>query len=400
MESSKKDKIIILGSGHLALRVNERLRSEKCAVQHIPSEFLRNISQNIGNESKFETIEDFLEKTDFDLAHAVYVLDDDDSANLEFGLIVAGICQNVPIYVSLFNKSLGDYLKKLYPDLHVFNPAAIAAPFFTDILEKNSANESKLAETDIEDIFQPLFNRPKFNIDKILTSLFLVFLIFFIVGTIFFKYIEAMSWVDAIYFTTGTIATVGYGDFSLRNSSASSKLFAAFFILSSVILTWVFFSFFIDWLLRKRHELELGRRKYKLNNHIIICGLGRIGYQLAEENINRGNEVLVIELNNKGKFLELARSKGAKILIGDSSLPKNLMDAGVENAAAIFVMVDDDIKNLEIGLTAMSLRGNGTPIILRVFDEGLAQRVRSQLKFRYAYSTTSIAADYLANILK
>lgn len=32
------------------------------------------------------------------------------------------------------------------------------------------------------------------------------------IGTIFYHVVEGMSWIDATYFTTMTLATVGYGD--------------------------------------------------------------------------------------------------------------------------------------------------------------------------------------------
>ena len=55
----------------------------------------------------------------------------------------------------------------------------------------------------------PLVQKHGNNIQKLLTVL-----IYYIVGALFFCNVEGWTIIQSIYFTTVTITTVGYGDFS------------------------------------------------------------------------------------------------------------------------------------------------------------------------------------------
>lgn len=52
------------------------------------------------------------------------------------------------------------------------------------------------------------------------------------IGTIFYHFVEKWTWLDALYFSVVTLATVGYGDFV--PTTDLSKLFTIFYILTGV----------------------------------------------------------------------------------------------------------------------------------------------------------------------
>ena len=51
-------------------------------------------------------------------------------------------------------------------------------------------------------------------------------------GVLFYHFTEGMSWVDAFYFCTVTLATVGYGDITPKTDAG--KIFTSFYILGGV----------------------------------------------------------------------------------------------------------------------------------------------------------------------
>lgn len=53
-----------------------------------------------------------------------------------------------------------------------------------------------------------------------------------LIGTVFYHFSEAWSWVDSIYFSVTTLATVGFGD--LTPTTDVSKVFTIFYILSGI----------------------------------------------------------------------------------------------------------------------------------------------------------------------
>ena len=67
-----------------------------------------------------------------------------------------------------------------------------------------------------------------------------------------------MTWVDALYFSTETIATVGYGDFSFMHQPTWLRLFSIMLMFAGVITTAVLVAFIADLLLSRRFA-ELGR---------------------------------------------------------------------------------------------------------------------------------------------
>ena len=61
-----------------------------------------------------------------------------------------------------------------------------------------------------------------------------------------------MSWVDAFYFTTETITTTGYGDFSFAHQPTWLRLFAAMLMFGGVTTTALLVAFIADLLLSRR----------------------------------------------------------------------------------------------------------------------------------------------------
>ena len=63
------------------------------------------------------------------------------------------------------------------------------------------------------------------------------------IGTVFYRFVEGFSWIDAYYFSVVTLATVGYGD--LAPKTAVGKLFTTFYIFVGVGILATFFSFLV-----------------------------------------------------------------------------------------------------------------------------------------------------------
>jgi voltage-gated potassium channel len=72
-------------------------------------------------------------------------------------------------------------------------------------------------------------------------------------GTVFYHFVEGISWLDAYYFSVVTLATVGYGD--ITPQTAGGKLFTTFYILVGVGII----ALYISTVARRRSE-RLARR--------------------------------------------------------------------------------------------------------------------------------------------
>ncbi|NTW14287.1 MAG: potassium channel family protein [Candidatus Moranbacteria bacterium] len=387
--------IIILGSGHLAMRLKRKFDKKGIPVRHITAErFLG--AETDEKHSRLESVELILSESGFEYASAVCVMDDQDDRNIELALSVISLYPELPVYVSLFNDAVGSRFCGLHPTLRVIDPAAIAAPFLSDRFRSGKGNSlpESFKRLSLNDIREKtlLFS------DKLLLGVFLSFLAFFLVGVTTFRTAQDLSWVDALYFATVTVSTVGYGDITFLHSTPGIKLFNAIFILGSMVFVSVFFALLVDRMSEKRYQIELGRRRYRLKGHVIICGLGRMGYGLSMELLKRGENVLVIESDPDNRYLGIVRSRGAKTLVGDAKLLRSLSDAGVAHAAGVFIVVDNDMLNLEIGLNVLSLNPD-IPTVLRIYDEEFAERIRLRLGIPLTFSMTSIVADHIVGLI-
>jgi Trk K+ transport system NAD-binding subunit len=131
------------------------------------------------------------------------------------------------------------------------------------------------------------------------------------------------------------------------------------------------------------------------HDHIVVCGLGRIGYRVVEELTRLGEQVIGIESNEEDPFLVEVDRMGVPVLLGDARQEDMLEKACVGRASAIVVCTADDLTNLAVALEARE-RNPAIKVVLRMFDADLAARVQSGFGIHTAFSTTALAAPSFA----
>ena len=84
------------------------------------------------------------------------------------------------------------------------------------------------------------------------------------------------------------------------------------------------------------------------------------------------------------------------MVIGDAPSEGTLSQAGLDSAIALVCATSSDIVNLETALQASALRGKDLRIVLRLFDDDLAQRVSKTLGNVVSRSVSYLAAPAFA----
>jgi len=131
------------------------------------------------------------------------------------------------------------------------------------------------------------------------------------------------------------------------------------------------------------------------HNHIVVCGLGRIGFRVVKELLRLGEEVVGIEQNADGRFLEQIRQMRVPVLQGDARQREMLEKARVQVASAIVICTQDDLSNLDIALDAREINPD-IKVVLRMFDENLAGKVKRGFDIHTAFSTSALSAPIFA----
>ena len=127
-----------------------------------------------------------------------------------------------------------------------------------------------------------------------------------------------------------------------------------------------------------------------MKNHIIVCGVGKVGYRILEELLALKEDVVAIERNNESPLVEEMIGRGVTIIIGECRLRKTLEEANVAHARAVILATNDDLANIDAALTAREIKP-GIRVVLRMFDDTMASKVAPAFGMP-AISTSSAAA--------
>jgi Trk K+ transport system NAD-binding subunit len=213
-----------------------------------------------------------------------------------------------------------------------------------------------------------------------------------------------MNWVDALYFSTETIATVGYGDFSFLHQPTWLRLFSIMLMFAGVTTTALLVAFMADLLLSRRFAYSAGRRHARhLRNHIIVVGLGSFGSRVVADLTAAGHDVAVIERDENNRFLSTAAELEVPVIFGDATLRQTLASARIDHARAVAVLTQDDMVNIETGIVLREMLGPrvmpevirpDVPIVLRIFDRELGAAVAQRFGFENVRSTVELAAPW------
>ncbi len=161
-----------------------------------------------------------------------------------------------------------------------------------------------------------------------------------------------MSWLDALYFTSETITTVGFGESPFGQQSAFLRLFVIVLMFAGVIVTAIVVAFLADLLLSQRFLQTAGlRRARRMRDHIVVVGLGSVGIRVVTDLAAAGYEVLVIEHDEANRYLPTCAELDVPVIFGNATMRQTLESARVERARGVAVLTQD-MPSIETGIVS------------------------------------------------
>lgn len=204
-----------------------------------------------------------------------------------------------------------------------------------------------------------------------------------VVGTLGYMIIEGVGLLQAFYMVAITVSTVGFGEeFPL---SSAGQVWTIIIIVMGIGVALYTAGASIEYVVdlgEVRRKRKMERDVSKLDDHIILCGFGRVGR--GTWRTLRGSEIPVVVIEATPDRTEAARSAGALVIQGDATHNDVLELAGIERARALIACVADDSDNLVIALSAKSMRPE-----LRVICR--ATELESERKLRLAGADAVVA---------
>jgi voltage-gated potassium channel len=205
----------------------------------------------------------------------------------------------------------------------------------------------------------------------------LLFFVVALLGTLGYQRIEGWELLDGLYMTIITMTTIGYGEISPLSSTG--RIYTILLSLISIGIGGYAISALAAFIVEGDFNQIIHRRKMereitKLNDHIILCGAGRVGLQVAIEFYKTRTPFVLLEQDMAA--LEAVQRIGDILYIqGNATKDEILRLAGVERAKGLVVAFSDDKDNAFVVLSARSLNPK-LRIIARLTDEENAEKLR------------------------
>jgi len=131
-----------------------------------------------------------------------------------------------------------------------------------------------------------------------------------------------------------------------------------------------------------------------MQNHILLVGLGHLGYRVALKLHEMGETLVIIELKTDADTSNAAKQLGIPVIHDDATRPAILESANVKKARTIILASQNDAMNLQVALKARTLNPD-IQVVIRIFDDDFAHALQEQFGF-IALSATEMAAPVFA----
>lgn len=333
-----------------------------------------------------------------------------DADNLETALDARAESPNIRILMRLDEGRIADRLMSDFGIDLVLSPPALAAREFAHAALKQIPVKPGTPESYDPAIHhvrgRAALNRTlrlpdRYDTRRPLLLVALLLVTLFVIGVAIFQHSLQIPVVDAIYFTATIISTVGFGDYNLLKQGPLVKLFGTLLMFSGVMLVALITSFVTNFFLSgAANRMRAERIAERAHDHVIVCGLGTVGFEIVRDLSERKVQVIVLDNSPDSGAVRLLEGR-VPVIFGDATSEEALLRAGILRARALIACLSDDAKNLEIGLSAQTLaqdRGPDRPVrlVLRCFDADLARRINAVSKDYTLLSSAEIAAPVFA----
>lgn len=201
---------------------------------------------------------------------------------------------------------------------------------------------------------------------------------------------------NCLYMTVITITTIGFAEIVEMHDHIPLRLFTMVLAFLGIGLLTYFVStlsvIFVEGHLKKTFKkMKMEKLINNMENHFIVCGIGRHSLHLLEELTYYKSNNVCIELSTE--VIESVSKSFSDIcyIEGDASEDEILLKAGIEKAEGIFATTSDDNLNLVICLSARRLN----PKIKIV---SLCVNHRNMAKIKLAGANNVISTNYIGGL--
>lgn len=392
---------LILGEGSLAAGVDEVLRAAGRTVQWLRRPTDRELRRALAERPA-----------------AAVVISRDDFVALRTALLVEYVRPGIRLIVTIFDRTVAEQLIRTIPNCHVLSMAdasvgAVLGPCVDPrlaTLHRGSRWTGVVADG-AEPRTLPYEHRPPHRLGRWLRRLRAQFrpydrtsrlLLGSLVGLLLLVCAEAAlalatsheSVLTAFYNAMKTTTTVGPSAV-IEEGAAWHRLYGIITMAAALVLTAVFTAALVNRVLSRRLTGILGARAIPRSDHVIVVGLGQVGFRLCLELRKLGIEVVAVEQSANAVNVALARGMKVPVVIGRGGDRLVLERLSLGRARALAAVTSDELANIAISVTAIAVQPR-LRTVLRAGSNEVTRETQALFPVGVAQDLDRIAATALA----
>ncbi len=172
-----------------------------------------------------------------------------------------------------------------------------------------------------------------------------------------YRLTEGWDWGDCYWMVLVILSTLGYTDGTTPPLSGAGRLVTTLSIVGGLVVVQVTIQSVLglteSGYFRRLRESRFRRWLQQMQNHVILCGYGRIGREIAEQITAEGVPLLVVEMDQERK--EAAEDRGLPVLQADATLDETLVEAGIHRCRSLVAALPNNAANLYVVLSARGI---------------------------------------------
>jgi hypothetical protein len=316
---------------------------------------------------------------------AVAVVTRDDVLSLRLTLLSAHLRPDLPLWATIFDRTVAHQIREAVPEANIVSTAEMVASAIAGECET------------LMEAPRPRWTHGVRWVDDALRLLVITgggliaaLIVQIVIGIVGLH----QNGVDAVFFSTRTLATITDAP-TADTAPVWFKLVASAATLATIGLLAVFTAALVRRLSRPRLTTFVGPRSCPARGHVLMVGLGQVGFRMAQALIHRGRAVIVVESDSTAPYVRLARRAGIPVAIGRGDDRGTLESVGVAHCAVVAAVTSDDLVNVSVGLAAKEL-SPAVQLVLRLGDGDVAAESESLLHLGRICDAHAIASARLA----
>ncbi|GAA3291858.1 NAD-binding protein [Dactylosporangium vinaceum] len=185
------------------------------------------------------------------------------------------------------------------------------------------------------------------------------------------------------------------------NASIASQVVDVGLVIVGVAVIPAITAAVVGLVVKARLAIAAGGLTEPVSGHVIVVGLGNVGTRVLTELNDLGIDVVGVDRDERARGVQVGRELGLPVIIGDVTNPDTLTAASVATARCLVLVTTEDVTNLEVALLGRDLARQADParklrVVLRLFEEDFARRIKTAFDINLSRSVSYLAAPAFA----